>query len=136
MFKKSDKVPLPERRTGLMRIFVTDHDGVEHMLEALDGWRIMEVIRDWGVPIRAECGGACACATCHVYIDSNWVDRLIPAEAQEIDRLDEAFHVTALSRLSCQILMRADLDGLKLRLAPGTEVAMPASTTLNAVLSM
>ena len=56
-----------------MRVYVTDHDGKEHELEALDGWRVMEVIRDWELPIKAECGGACACATCHSYIDEGWL---------------------------------------------------------------
>jgi 2Fe-2S ferredoxin len=105
-----------------MRIFVVDHDGKEHALEALEGWRVMEIIRDWGVPIKAECGGACVCATCHVYVDGEWVDRLPPPSAEENDQLDEALVVKRNSRLSCQILMTPELDGLRLRLAPGSEV--------------
>ncbi|MHB2168898.1 2Fe-2S iron-sulfur cluster-binding protein [Alsobacter sp. R-9] len=105
-----------------MHIVVVDHQGVEHNLEALEGWRVMEVIRDWGVGIKAECGGACACATCHVYVDPEWVGRLIPPTDEEIDRLDEAMMVDATtSRLSCQILMTEALDGLRVRLAPGSE---------------
>ena len=65
----------------------------------------MEVIRDWGLPIKAECGGACACATCHVYVDDAWVDRLIPPTDEEIERLDHAYAVEANSRLACQILV-------------------------------
>ena len=68
-----------------MRLFVTDHAGVDHELEALEGWRVMEVIRDWGVGIKAECGGACACATCHVYVDPEWLDRLVPQIDKEIE---------------------------------------------------
>ncbi len=105
-----------------MHIFVTDHHGTEHQLDALDGWRIMEIIRDWEVPIKAECGGACACATCHVYVDPEWTNRLLPARDEEVDRLDEAFEVEPNSRLSCQILMTEALNGLRLRLAPGSEV--------------
>ncbi|HMN52545.1 MAG TPA: 2Fe-2S iron-sulfur cluster-binding protein [Xanthobacteraceae bacterium] len=105
-----------------MRIFVVDHDGREHALRAEPGWRIMEIIRDWGVPIKAECGGACACATCHVYVDPEWVDRLRPPSDEENDRLDEALVVRSDSRLSCQILMAPDLDGLRVRLAPGSEI--------------
>jgi ferredoxin, 2Fe-2S len=105
-----------------MHIFVTDHLGVEHQLEALEGWRVMEIIRDWDIPIKAECGGACACATCHVYVDPAWIDRLIGPSSEEIERLDDAFDVQANSRLSCQILMREDLSGLRVRLAPGSEV--------------
>ena len=52
--------------------------GTRHTLEALEGWRVMEVIRDWGLDIKAECGGACACATCHVYVAPEWVGKLIP----------------------------------------------------------
>ena len=51
-----------------MFISVRLPDGSTHRLEALEGWRVMEVIRDWGLPIKAECGGACACATCHVWV--------------------------------------------------------------------
>jgi 2Fe-2S ferredoxin len=54
-----------------MKIYVTDFDGVEHELEGLEGWRVMEIIRDYGLPIKAECGGACLCGTCHVYVAPN-----------------------------------------------------------------
>nr|WP_181701697.1 2Fe-2S iron-sulfur cluster-binding protein [Chthonobacter albigriseus] len=104
-----------------MSITVVDFDGVEHQLQALEGWRVMEVIRDWGLPIKAECGGACACGTCHVHVDEAWLDRLIPASAEEEDQLDTASGVAFNSRLSCQILMRPDLDGLRVSLAPGSE---------------
>jgi 2Fe-2S ferredoxin len=103
-------------------IFVTDHDGRRHALPALEGWRVMEVIRDWGIKLKAECGGACACATCHVYVDDAWADRLHPPEDEEVDRLDEAFAVKPTSRLCCQILVSAATDGLHVRLAPGSEV--------------
>lgn len=105
-----------------LALIVVDHAGTEHRLAALEGWRVMEVIRDWGVPIKAECGGACACGTCHVYVDEAWLDLLVPASAEEEDQLDLAAGVETNSRLSCQILMRPELDGLKVRLAPGTEV--------------
>ncbi len=81
----------------------------------------MEVIRDWGLDIKAECGGACACATCHVHVDGEWASALPPPTDEEIDMLDGAFEVTDTSRLSCQILLSAKLDGLRLRLAPGSE---------------
>ena len=100
---------------------VIDRTGARHVVEGLDGWRVMEIIRDQGLPIKAECGGACACATCHVYVDAAWLDKLVPASDEEIDRLDEAFEVRGDSRLSCQILMRPELDGLVVALAPGSE---------------
>jgi ferredoxin, 2Fe-2S len=102
-----------------MILNVTDRNGTTHALEALDGWRVMEVIRDWGLPIVAECGGACSCATCHVYVDADWLTKLPPRSAEEEEKLDEAFDVRETSRLSCQILMREDLDGLRVTLAAG-----------------
>ena len=70
-----------------MILNVTDRDGVRHALEALDGWRVMEVIRDWGLPMKAECGGACACATCHIYVDSAWWGHLVPRTTEEEARV-------------------------------------------------
>ena len=82
-----------------MKILVTDQDGAEHELEGLEGWRVMEVIRDWGLNIKAECGGACACATCHVYIDEAWVERVGPPASMEEDMLDFAYDIRPNSRL-------------------------------------
>ncbi len=107
---------------GSIKIHVTDREGKEHTLAALDGWRVMEVIRDWGLPIKAECGGSCACGTCHVYVDPEWVDKLPPATDEEMDQLDLIFDVQENSRLACQILTAEGLDGLKVTLAPGSEV--------------
>jgi 2Fe-2S ferredoxin len=104
-----------------MIVYVTDMEGNEQALEGLPGWRLMEVIRDHNLPINAECGGACACATCHVYVDDKWVERLYPPTQEEIDQLDEAFEVQDNSRLSCQIILNEDMDGLKVTLAPGSE---------------
>lgn len=104
-----------------MKVHVTDHDGNEHELEALEGWRVMEVIRDWELNIKAECGGACSCATCHVFVDDAWLDRLAPATAEEEDMLDTVPDIQLNSRLSCQILMSEALDGLKVTLAPSAK---------------
>ena len=100
-----------------MKIYVTDLDGEEHALDAIEGWRVMEIIRDHGLPIKAECGGCCACATCHVYVDDDWLDKLADMRDEEEDMLDEAMDVQDNSRLSCQIIMSEELDGLKLSLA-------------------
>jgi 2Fe-2S ferredoxin len=104
-----------------MLIYVTDQEGKEHELEGLEDWRLMEVIRDHGLPIYAECGGACACATCHVYVAHEWLDKIQPMDEEEEDQLDLAFEVGDNSRLSCQILLNEGLDGLKVTLAPGSE---------------
>ena len=109
-----------------MILNVIDREGLKHELEAVDGWRVMEIIRDYaqGIPalgIKAECGGACACATCHVYVAREWVGRLYPPRPEEIERMDDAFEVHDNSRLSCQIIMSEALSGLTVTLAPGSE---------------
>ena len=101
-----------------MIIRVTDQAGQEHELEGLDGWRVMEVIRDWGLNIKAECGGSCSCATCHVYVDEAWVGKLRDPSADEEDLLFSTLDKKPTSRLSCQILLNDDLDGLRVTLAP------------------
>ncbi len=104
--------------TDELFIVVTDRTGQTHKLEAIEGWRVMEIIRDHGLPIKAECGGACACATCHVYVKENWLDKLPPQRKEETDMLDEAIDPKDSSRLSCQLIMSEDLNGLEVTLAP------------------
>jgi 2Fe-2S ferredoxin len=104
-----------------MMVYVTDQLGTEYALDGIEGWRLMEVIRDHRLPIKGECGGACACATCHVYVDEPWCDMLFPPSQEEIDQLDGAFDVRDNSRLSCQIILDKSLDGMKATLAPGSE---------------
>ena len=100
-----------------MIIHVTDQAGEKHALEGLEGWRVMEVIRDWGLNIKAECGGALSCATCHVYVDKDWLDVVGAPSDEEEDMLDSVGDVRSNSRLSCQILMSDELDGLTVTLA-------------------
>ncbi len=103
-------------------INVKTPDGQVHNIPALDGWTVMEIIRDSGLPIKAECGGAMACATCHVYVDAQWLGKLTPPRDDERDMiLDNAMLPQDNSRLSCQIVMRDDLDGLCLSLAPNPD---------------
>lgn len=101
-----------------MKIYVTDLDGREHALDALEGWRVMEIIRDWGLPIKAECGGAACCGTCHVRVDEAWHGQLPEPRDDELDMLDTLSVTGDTSRLSCQILMSGELDGLRVVLAP------------------
>ena len=98
-----------------MKIYVTDQTGKKHELDAIEGWRVMEIIRDHGLPIKAECGGACCCATCHVYVDEAWEDKLYPKS--DDDMLAESYDEEDNSRLSCQIIMSEELDGLEVTLA-------------------
>ena len=101
-----------------MKLIVTDRNGKVHELQARDDWSAMEVIRDANLPLSAECGGACACATCHVYVDEAWTEKLPAAQQQEIDMLDFGVAVQDNSRLSCQIKMTSEIDGLQVTLAP------------------
>lgn len=100
-----------------MKIYLTDYEGIEHELDAIEGWRVMEIIRDHGFPIKAECGGCCSCATCHVYVDGAWLDKIPAARSEELDMLGEAYDVKDNSRLSCQLIMSEALNGLKVTLA-------------------
>ncbi len=99
-------------------VHVTDYNGTRHRLDGLEGWRLMEVIRDCGLPIKAECGGACACATCHVYVAPAWLEKLVPPSGDETMMLDDAMAVEDNSRLSCQIILSPELEGLEVTLAP------------------
>ena len=101
-----------------MRIKVTDRDGKKHELEGDTNSTLMEILRDAGLDIEAACGGCCACATCHVYINDQWLDKISPKDDDEESMLDQAFDVRNSSRLSCQINLSEDLDGIELELAP------------------
>jgi ferredoxin, 2Fe-2S len=101
-----------------MKITAVDRTGKAHEIEGNDGWTVMEALRDAGLPITAECGGACACATCHVYVEDGWFEKLPPQRPEEIDMLDMALAVQPNSRLSCQITCNAATDGIKVTLAP------------------
>ena len=99
-----------------MRIHVLLPNGQEQTVEAGLKDSIMTAMRDGGVPIRAECGGAMACGTCHVHLQNGWADRVRAQGDEESDLLDESdYHVDA-SRLSCQIDCTDALDGVKVAL--------------------
>ena len=98
------------------KITFIDARGESRTVEGETGSTVMEVAIRNGVPgIEAECGGACACATCHVYVDEAWTAKTGAPESMEEDMLDFAFEVKPTSRLSCQIKVRDDLDGLVVR---------------------
>ena len=103
-----------------MHILCTDMDGKVHDLQATDEWSVMEIIREGGIPILAQCGGSCACATCHVYVDAAWKDKLPEPNEEEVGMLDGAFDVKESSRLACQLLFNEKLDGLQVTLAAGS----------------
>ena len=98
----------------MARITYIEFGGKQHVVEVAEGMTVMEGARDNDIPgIEADCGGACACSTCHVYVDEAWVARLPPREAMEEDMLDFAWQPDPQrSRLTCQLRVTGDLDGL------------------------
>ncbi len=98
----------------MAKITYVEHGGKEHVVDVAPGLTVMEGARDNDIPgIDADCGGACACSTCHVYVDEAWVDRLPPKEAMEEDMLDFAYEPDPRrSRLTCQLKVTEALDGL------------------------
>ncbi|MBU2486264.1 MAG: (2Fe-2S)-binding protein [Alphaproteobacteria bacterium] len=97
----------------MTKITLVAFDGTRFDVDAENGSTVMEnAIRNSVPGIEAECGGACACATCHVYVDDAWAEIVGAPEAMEEDMLDFAFDVRPTSRLSCQIKVRDELDGL------------------------
>ena len=99
-------------------IKVKDRGGELHELKAVIGSTIMEIIRDAGLDIEAACGGCCACATCHIYITNEKIEKLVAIDDDEESMLDQAFDVEKNSRLGCQIEYTDEMDGMELTLAP------------------
>ena len=102
----------------MTKIIVKDREGNVQELSANIGLTLMEIIRDAGMDIEAACGGCCACATCHLYVDKDWFSKLSAKDDDEESMLDQAFNVKDNSRLGCQIEFNDELDGIKVELAP------------------
>ena len=95
------------------KVTFTDHKGNSKTIEIDNGLSVMEGAVQQNIPgIDADCGGSMACATCHVYVDDNWFEKIPKAEDAEIDMIDMAFEPKKNSRLSCQITVTEELDGL------------------------
>ena len=101
------------------KLTVVTRDGTERTVEGQTGLSVMEVIREAGIDeLLALCGGCCSCATCHVQVDAEWLDKLPPVSGDEDDLLDSSYHKGPASRLSCQLPFGPDLDGLRVTIAP------------------
>ena len=100
------------------KLIITDRSGKKSEIEYDSNFTLMETLRDKGYDIEASCGGCCACATCHVYIDEKWINKLKNMDDDEESMLDQAFDVKKNSRLSCQIDLSEELDGLEIEIAP------------------
>jgi 2Fe-2S ferredoxin len=97
----------------MTKLTIVAFDGTRYDFDVANGSTVMEnAVRNSVPGIEAECGGACACATCHVYVDDDWTERVGGPEPMEEDMLDFAVDVRPTSRLSCQIKMSAGFDGL------------------------
>ncbi|MGP0093626.1 MAG: 2Fe-2S iron-sulfur cluster-binding protein [Xanthobacteraceae bacterium] len=100
----------------MVKITFIDSGGTARTVEAEVGSTVMETAIKNSVPeIEAECGGACACSTCHLYVDEAWREKTGEPSPMEEDMLDFAFEVQPNSRLSCQMKVREDFDGLIVR---------------------
>ena len=101
----------------MINLKVKDLDGQVHELQGREGDSLMEVLREfeWGVP--AICGGLCSCGTCHVYLDTEWLDNFQQPDPDEQDLLGVFDSARENSRLSCQLYLRTDHDGLMLTIA-------------------
>ncbi|MCB2045446.1 MAG: 2Fe-2S iron-sulfur cluster binding domain-containing protein [Novosphingobium sp.] len=101
------------------KLIVINREGEETSVDADNGVSVMEAIRDNGFDeLLALCGGCCSCATCHIFIDPAFADKMPAMSDDENDLLDSSDHRNETSRLSCQITVSDDLDGLKVTIAP------------------
>ena len=97
---------------------VIDRDGTERELDAPSGAPLMEPLRDMDDGVAAICGGMCSCATCHVYVDAEWVAKLPAPMSDESDMLGDLISRRENSRLSCQIILTDAISGVKVTIAP------------------
>ena len=101
------------------KITYIEHNGKIHSIEVANGLSVMEGAVQNNIPgIDADCGGSMACATCHVYVKEEWFNKLPKKEDGEEDMLDMAFEPKKNSRLSCQIIVSDELDGLTVNIPP------------------
>src|SRR5262249_27002725 len=99
------------------KIHFIEANNTEHIIEASVGRSVMQAAVDHSLPgIVGECGGCCSCASCHGYIDEEWIVKLAPPSGEEKTMLESALSVRQNSRLTCQIIVSSDLDGLIVRL--------------------
>ena len=101
----------------MAKITYIEHNEKSHTVDVSNGLTVMEGAIQNNIPgIDADCGGSCACATCHVYVDEKWFSKLSNKEDSEKDMLDVAFEPNSFSRLSCQIMISDELDGLVVKM--------------------
>ena len=104
----------------MTKLLVTDRNGQNHELDAETNQTLMQNLRDQSYGVEAICGGLCSCATCHVYIGEAWLDKIPEMDAEEDELLEGVFERESNSRLSCQIQVTDELEGMDLTVAPSS----------------
>ena len=99
-------------------LVIVDGQGREHRVDGRVGVSVMETLREFEYGVAAICGGMCSCATCHVWVDEAWVERLPPRQGDEVEMLRELTSFRPTSRLSCQVQFTEALSGLRVEVAP------------------
>jgi 2Fe-2S ferredoxin len=102
----------------MTKLIVIDRDGQQHEVASKPGIKVMETLRDLDYGVAAICGGMCSCATCHIYVDRDWLAKLPAPMSDERELLSELSHYKDNSRLSCQVEMTEALSGLRVSIAP------------------
>ena len=102
----------------MAELVIVDRDGKEHRTSGKVGVSVMETLRELDYGVAAVCGGMCSCATCHVWVDHAWIERLPQRQGDEQEILQELGNTRPGSRLSCQLSFTPALDGMKLTIAP------------------
>ena len=102
------------------KIYVIDPNGMSTEVNAPVGKSILEIAQTNNFDVEGACEGSLACSTCHVIVDGDWFEKLLPADEEEVDMLDLAYGLTPTSRLSCQVVMCEELDGLVVNLPSET----------------
>jgi len=101
----------------MAKITYIEHNGKTHTVDVPNGLSVMEgAVQNNILGIDADCGGSCACATCHVYVDEKWFNKLSKKESAEEDMLDMAYEPNKFSRLTCQLTVTDELDGLVVKM--------------------
>lgn len=101
------------------KLLIITRDGAEHAIDGQVGLSVMDNIRASSIDeLLALCGGCCSCATCHVQVDTDLIDKLCPMSEDEDDLLDGSEHRDTTSRLSCQLMVTDEFDGLRVTIAP------------------
>jgi 2Fe-2S ferredoxin len=106
------------QESGMAELVIVDRDGKEHRVAGKVGVSVMETLRELDYGVAAICGGMCSCATCHVYVDPAFADKLPAKQGDEQELLQELSGYKPTSRLSCQVQFTEALDGLKVAIAP------------------